>query len=339
MLFIFSPRILGVRNYLELVTTEGFGRHDARGMDFMVSIGGKSVRIDPSPKVYQTKRYPAEQEREIERQMKLFSKTDVLIVTHFHNDHFGLDPLGHLDAGKELELAICPNSYGKEIANAPNGLIRKQVRERMEIMKDRCRSVLSVDHYAHLKYNGYEFDIKPLRHGCYKGYDLGEVLTVRINDGNDELFFTSDLSGPEYAEACDWISHCDPTFLVLDGPYNNIMSVLGTEKKQAKKAVRELEKSYDNLRKLVVKSEKMEKIMLCHHFMRNCYMPNNDLTAIPEILKEKISGKRLDSDTKDFIFKKYDSIGRIISRILDELDDQGIQCYIPSLLTDGRLKL
>ena len=325
-----------MKNYLELITTEGYRNYDARGMDLMLKVGGKTVRLDPSPKVYQNLSLSG-REKEYSRQCKLFNRTDIMIISHFHNDHFGAEFLEGLQEGKEL-YAIYPDSFERSNRALPLSLLKRQ-NSRMEILKSACLSTVEVRQYASLRFNGLSMEFKPFKHSCYKGYDLDTVLTAHLIDDATDLFFTSDVSGPEYDEVADWIIEKDPKFLVIDGPYNNIGSVLGGKSKPAKKAVRALEKSYENLKNIVTGTERLEKMLVCHHFMRSCPELKNDLTVIPDILKERAEATRFDRDTKNFMNARYDSIGRSIARLLDEIDDRGILCYLPSVVSDGRIRI
>jgi len=325
-----------MKNYLELVTTEGHACYDARGMDMVLNVGGKTVRIDPSPKVYQ-KSPLSLREKEFERQVKLFSRTDILVVSHFHNDHFGVEYMKYRDEKKDI-LAVYPDSFEKSNAALPPSHVRNQ-RARMEILKGTCTSVTEVNRYALFKFNGLTMEFAPFKHSSYKGVDLSNVLTAHLIDDNTDLFFSSDVSGPEYDDAREWIIAKDPKFLVLDGPYNKIDAVMGGKSKTAKKAVRALEKSYENLKDVVTRTERLEKVLLCHHFVRGCPMLDNDLTVIPDMLKERLKNTKFYSDTKGFIEKRYDSIGRAIAQLLDDIDDRGIKCYLPGMITDGRIRI
>ncbi|MEM5814204.1 MAG: hypothetical protein QXD77_00080 [Candidatus Aenigmatarchaeota archaeon] len=324
-----------MKRVADIITTEGYARHDARGMDFILRLGGKCVRFDPSPRYYQN-REGEDRAREFVLQEKLFRGTDVVLFSHFHNDHFGAEFLESADRERDM-VAVYPNSFERSRAGLDKKLHRKYDR-RMALVKERCASTVEVGYYARWKLNGLLLEFKPFRHSCYKGYDLGDVLTAYLHDGEKGVFFSSDISGPEYDDACEWIIGKDPQLLILDGPFHGIMSVPGKNVRQVKKFACDLEKSYKNFRDIVAVTPNLEKVLVCHHFMKGFPLPDNALDRVPNELRERLRKLKVDHETRGIIARRYDGVEKTISRLLDAADDRDVKIYLPSMIKDGRIR-
>ncbi|MEM5785333.1 MAG: hypothetical protein QW469_02205 [Candidatus Aenigmatarchaeota archaeon] len=346
-----------MKNYIQFVTTEGLERYNARGMDCIFNIKGKDknnvkIRFDISPKIYQqafNDKYMREEmiRREIERQINLLENTNFIIFTHGHNDHFWTEILEYdenninkygykINADFTVYYPHCLNN--ENYTKNTQYTIKEELKKRVEILKKYSPRCYEIGAYARAKYNGIEIEMQEVKHSTYKGFDLGKVLTVNITTPeNKKIFFSSDVSGPEYNETRNLIIDKNPNIILLDGPYNDILSVLGNGNKQVKKSISELKKSYENLYKIISKTTDLKEIILMHHFMRNIEI-KNDIQNIPEYLKDKICNNKIENKFKEHTLLICNKIEEYILSILDKCDDKEIEIYTPSILKNETIK-
>ena len=131
----------------------------------------------------------------------------------------------------------------------------------------------------------------------------------------------------------------DPHFLILDGPFNKIVSAFETDEKRLRKHARSLEHSYGNLADVISDTESLEKVLLCHHFVNDFAIPKNDLENIPAKMKARLDSLKAENFSKRFIDERYGRLERSILKVLDAVDDSGVKVYLPSMVRDGRITI
>ncbi|MEM2954386.1 MAG: hypothetical protein QW625_00320 [Candidatus Nanoarchaeia archaeon] len=294
------------KNFIQVITTESHPIYDARGFDLFITINEINIRIDPSKKFYDCCQ---NKEKEFARQKKYWKDTKMLIITHFHNDHSsGLDLLEWITLEELRDFhAFFPSS------NLTNNFNEKS-KERLELLTEKAASINSIGNYYYTKIKDIEIELREFRHSCYKGFDLGNILMCYFNDlnTNNDIIVSSDVAGPEYRDAAKWIINKDPKLLILDGPYFGIVNVLTRNKNIRYKAVRSLEKAFENLLMILGQTHRLEKILLCHHFARN----GKDVLEMYNRYEDKFKLK------KNEINKLYDEV-------FNKADDYGINLLTP----------
>ena len=328
-----------MKNSFQFVTTEGYGNHNYRGMDTNISLKNQNdeiikVRFDISPKALSQRSYDAE----CDMQRKLLDGTRIVIFTHSHNDHFGADILEYATEDQKDKIRIVWKDDGNFSPERPKGQEKKYM-ERKRILDEFSNTILISDEtkYFSFKDSGLSFEIRVVDHSCYKGYNLGKVSMVFLENNNKKqnlkIGFSSDVSGPEYDEAKDIICEENPDILFLDGPYNDIFSVFG-DAEQQKKAFKALESSYDDLRAVLSKTDSY--VVLMHHFLRNCEV--NSVTEVKDYLKRRVEGVEKRSKKKEISQEIIDSMKdtyKKISNIMDEISKYEYKIILPTNIESG----
>jgi len=145
--------------------------------------------------------------REIERFLFLkkrineyINASDVIIITHFHHDHFSKDFVP-IYKGKILII--------KDFRNV-NYMQQKRSKEITDIIKDY--------HFG----DGKEFSLKDVKFIFSKPLPHGKtpatVISVLIEEKGFKFLYSSDISGPVFEEQTDFIVSMKPDFLIIDGP-------------------------------------------------------------------------------------------------------------------------
>ncbi len=140
---------------------------------------------------------------------KSTENSDVVIVTHYHYDHYICERDESLYKNKLLLL--------KDPENFINKSQGKRSARFLETIKGLPRRTRVAD--------GKEFKIgetrisfsKPLWHGV-RGTNLGYVIMVEVAEGGEKLLYSSDVDGPVLKEVTDEIIKREPDALILDAP-------------------------------------------------------------------------------------------------------------------------
>ena len=328
-----------MKNCFQFVTTEGYEKHNYRGMDtifYLKNQNGKKVkvRLDISPKALSRVSYSTEHDM----QSNLLNGTDIIIFTHSHNDHFGADILEYATQDQKDKIHIVWKDDGNFSSERPKGQEKKYL-ERKRILDEFSNTILISDEtkYFSFKDSGLSFEVYVVKHSCYKGYNLGKVSMVFLENNNKKqnlkIGFSSDVSGPEYDEAKDVICGKNPDILFLDGPYNNIFSVFG-DVDQQKRAFKALESSCDNLRAVLSKTDSY--VVLMHHFLRNCEVKS--VAEVKDYLKRRVEDVEERSKKKEIPQKIIDSMNDTyekISKIIDEISKYEHRIILPTNIESG----
>ena len=192
------------------VAAESLG---ARSMATFVETPDVKITIDPGVALapYRSKLPP--HLLEVETLKKLWLKivkfvriSDVIIVTHYHYDHYNPDQVW-LFSNKIL---ILKDHYDTNYSQKTRG---KRFFERVSPLARDCliadgKSFQFGDTKIHIS--------KPVSHG--PGKRLGKVIQVAIERDSERFLFTSDIQGPSDETHMEFIRNVKPSILYLDGP-------------------------------------------------------------------------------------------------------------------------
>lgn len=226
-----------------------------RSMATFVETPDVRIFIDPSaalgPKRYQLPPHPLEEEalrKALEVIRKFLKETDVIVITHYHFDHYSPE-LRDLYMGKKL------------IIKHPTGYINKSQRSRAQ----QFLSQATYD-YTYGDENSFQFGktqlilSTPIPHG--PNDKLGYVLQVLIKRGEDKFLFTSDLQGFIHDSSLSFPLEHRPQLIIADGPPTYM---LGTKLSPAS-----YNRFKENTKRLIQElSGDLQHLVLDHHLTRD----------------------------------------------------------------------
>ena len=179
------------------------------------------------------------------------NKSEFIIITHYHHDHYIPD----IDFYKDKRLIV--KDYNRNI----NKSQRKRAYELMELIDG------NVDSIAYADNNTFVIDktaisiSEPLWHGNEKTR-LGFVVMVEIVDEhkNKRLLYTSDLNGIYIEKYADMIINIEPDILIMDGFPSYLLGYV-VSYKNLKSALKNTIKILENTN--------CEKYIIDHHLLRD----------------------------------------------------------------------
>ncbi len=212
-----------------------------------------NIFIDPSaalgPRRYGLSPKPQELEALARYKAKIremAGRADVFVISHYHYDHY--DPNEDFYAGKTV-LA----KHWKENINQSQ---RRRAEEFHRKFSGRCRIEYADD--REFEFDGVHVRISPpFPHGD-KGTRLGYVVMTTVDDGSMRILHASDVEGPVFEGAADYIISEAPDVVVLDGPATYFLGY--------RFSVSELERSIANLLRI---AENVPRVILDHHLLRD----------------------------------------------------------------------
>ena len=228
---------MGVRSMATYVETK-----DVRVLiDPGAALGPRRYGLPPAREEYE------ELERSVSRIREYAVKSDILTISHYHYDHH--DPDAGFYDGKVV--------YAKDRLHDINKSQKERGRHFEETVKDRCELV-----YA----DGKEFRhgdtvIKfspPFPHGSERTR-LGYVIMTTIDDGSGRVLHASDVSGPVYEKAADYIISENPYTAIIDGPATIFLGW--------KMSYDDLKRAEKNLLRIIKETD--AEIILDHHLLRD----------------------------------------------------------------------
>jgi predicted metallo-beta-lactamase superfamily hydrolase len=190
---------------------------------------------------------------------------DIIIITHFHHDHYTSFEDRKIDlSGPETARRL----YGDKpvyVKAWQRKLNRAQKRRALEFVRALGRRVTPAD--------GQSFDhvtFSPsVKHG-EEGSKQGWVIMVLVEDRGERLIYASDIQLIE-RESVDWILERQPSTLIVSGP-PIYLAVLAKEN---------VAKAHANLMRL---AEAVPIIVVDHHLLRTCEF--EDFLAEPRRIAE-----------------------------------------------------
>ncbi|MHA1312271.1 MAG: MBL fold metallo-hydrolase [Candidatus Helarchaeota archaeon] len=182
------------------------------------------------------------------------NKADILIISHYHNDHFKNFVVDYDYINTDNEIAEKIFSNKTIIIKDPNKFINYSQKKRAKIFlshaKKICDKIIIADNNK-IAYGQTELNFsEPIFHGELNS-TRGWVIMTLISYNNIEKFiFTSDIQGPITKKPMNFISTYSPDFIFLDAPSSNRINDFFTQ----------------NLKKLI---KNTKKIIIDHHLLRN----------------------------------------------------------------------
>lgn len=234
---------------MRILASDSFG---TRSMATFIE-GGSNFFIDPGaalgPKRYFKPPHPEEKERLEEHLKKIreyMGKTDIVIITHYHFDHFIPDE-PELYKGKTL------------IVKHPEDNINWSQKKRS------YKFLKSIEPKEVLYADGKEFNYgktkirfsEAVTHGASE--KLGYVTEVCIHN-KEKIIHTSDVQGPVTKEQTYFIIENNPDILFLDGPLTYMLGF--------RFSYEDLANADKNLQKIIRETD-VKKIIIDHHFLRD----------------------------------------------------------------------
>ena len=194
---------------LNLLFSDSMG---VRSMATIVEAGGEKIFIDASaalgPSRYGLPPHPLEIEALENAKKKIAEMAKDCpfhVITHYHYDHY--DPDEDFYIGKKI--------FAKRIDSHINASQKERGSLFYEKFKDKAEIIYADD--SSYEINGVKLKFSPpFPHGPY-GIRLGYVIMVSIEE-NEKILFASDVQGPVYEKAKDYIIKEEPSFIIMDGP-------------------------------------------------------------------------------------------------------------------------
>lgn len=229
-----------------------------RSMSAVVETSAGKILIDPGaalgPRRYGLKPHPIEYEKLREHKELIASEartSDLIIITHYHYDHFPRP-------GEGIEWL----RRRRVLLKDPSHMINFSQRMRSRRFLEQLKSVDARPEVADgktIKFGGCRITFsQPVQHGNDKR--LGYVLEVLVEDGGEKILHTSDVEGLVDERQTRFILTHKPDLLICDGPMTYMLGDRFSED--------ELEKSIRNLVR-IMKSAEVRRIVLDHHLARD----------------------------------------------------------------------
>jgi predicted metallo-beta-lactamase superfamily hydrolase len=191
-----------------------------RSMCTFVKTKNKKILIDPgvslAPYRFKLEPHPIEIQEYNKQWGKILeysTKADIIIITHYHYDHFNPFEFPEIYENKFLLI--------KHPENNINFSQKKRAKQFLKIIKGKTDQIKYSD--------GREFEFgktkikfsSPVFHGISS--KLGFVLEVLIDDGY-KFIHTSDIQGSFNEDQINFIIENNPNFLIIDGPSIYLMN-------------------------------------------------------------------------------------------------------------------
>ena len=237
---------------IEFLAADSFG---TRSMATYVEAEGVKIMIDPgvalSPNRFSLPPHPIEEKRRTECWERIVARTkeaDLIIITHYHQDHFNPDH-PEIFRGKDVWLKDNESHINYHQKIRADSLLEKirSIAETIEIADGRD---------LNLGTTRITFS-PPLAHG--RSEKLGFVISVAIEAGKTFLF-TSDVQGMVLDEQADFVLKREPETVYLDGPNTPMLGYKYFEE--------DLRRSLENIFRLI-DQEYCRWLVIDHHLLRD----------------------------------------------------------------------
>ncbi|RLF98896.1 MAG: hypothetical protein DRN47_04660 [Candidatus Wolframiiraptor sp.] len=229
-----------------------------RSMCTLIETKNARIIIDPGaalgPRRYGLKPHQLEYERlSAHKQLieKEAAEADLIIITHYHYDHFPR-PRENIEwlRGKKILLKDPVNN------------INFSQRWRAKLFLDKLKKVdarVEVADSKEIRFKGCRILFShPVQHG--NDSRLGFVLETLISSGGERVIHSSDVEGFVERDQLKFILKHKPDILICDGPITYLLGDKFTEE--------EMKKSITNLLE-VIKRRFLQDLIIDHHLMRD----------------------------------------------------------------------
>jgi predicted metallo-beta-lactamase superfamily hydrolase len=225
-----------------------------RSMATFVEAKDEKIIIDPAaalaPERYGLPPHPLEEQAKagLWNLIKGYvARSSVIIVTHFHFDHF--DP-------NEPEIYLGKKVFLKD----PRRMINNSQRNRGNLFLRALKGAkveVEISDGGLFQMEGVELKFsKPVPHG--PSAERGYVLEVSLRE-DDVFLFTSDVQGPLLEEQVQFILDEEPDILFVDGPTTYLESPYASI---------ELRKATENLIR-IFRETQVKRVVIDHHLSRD----------------------------------------------------------------------
>ncbi len=261
----------------------GFDSMGSRGMATVVDTGSCKVFIDPgvsiAPRRYGLPPHPIELEV-LEKNLEMIHDevldSDVLVISHYHRDHYLYRPgeevyyRGKLlfvkDPGKMINRSQAFRSYI---------LLKKMNVEAL------AREVRIADNMEYFIDKGVRIVFSPpFPHGP-EGTRLGYVVITMIEVDGYRLMHASDVQGPISSRVRDYIIGLKPDLLIISGP--------PTYFEGFKMDSGSIRAGLNNLKMIVESLDRGSTIIIDHHLLRDLNYRNRISDALSTAEKRNIN--------------------------------------------------
>lgn len=300
---------------VEFVAFDSFG---VKSMCTLFEAGGWRILVDPGV-AYEVDSFPLPLKERLNlanRYKKVIESraetADILIITHYHYDHHICERNKRLYGGKTLLL--------KDPYRNINRSQRLRAESFLETVKGLPKVVKIADGKTFRK-RGLKIKFSnPLWHGV-KGTNLGYVLSVIVQDGEEKLIYTSDVNGLIEKEAVDLIVRENPDQLIADGPPTYLLGFI--------MAYYNLARSILNVKRVLDETD-ANPVVLDHHLLRDYRYPD----LFFEVYKHsKLIGKRLETASERHgeepaVLRGYRNNGPTKWRSWKKFDEESIKATL-----------
>jgi len=177
---------------------------------------------------------------------ELAKDVPIHVITHYHYDHY--DPNEDFYEGKKI--------FAKRIDSHINASQKERGSLFYEKFKDKAEIIYCDGNEYEI--NGIKLKFSPpFPHGP-QGIKLGYVIMVSIEE-NEKLLFASDVQGPVFEKARDYIIQEEPSIIIMDGPPSYFLGWRFSQEN--------LEKAEKNLIEIMNKLDC--RLILDHHLLRD----------------------------------------------------------------------
>ena len=235
-----------------------FDSMGTRSMCSVIETKNAKILIDPSaalgPHRYGLKPHPLEREKLKEHKELIREEAenaDLIIITHYHYDHFPR-PSEEINwlRGKRILL------------KDPINMINFSQKMRAKIFLARLRKIGAKPEIAdskEMRIQGCKISFSPpVNHG--NDSKLGFVLEVLVMEGGEKVVHSSDVEGFVNEDQLKFVLRHKPDVLICDGPMTYMLGSRFSEE--------DLEKSLANLIKIVKKGF-LSDLIIDHHAARD----------------------------------------------------------------------
>ncbi len=243
---------------IKLLASDSMG---VRSMATYVEAGGYKVFIDPGvalgPRRYGLPPHPIEREARDEAWKRIVehaSNSDIIIVTHYHYDHFNpRSDLEEVYGGKTLYLKDPDNNINPSQIRRSHFLLHRF--EELDVAVD-----INVCEGSTIDLGGLYIEFSPpFRHGPDER--LGYVVMVYMEYAGYRFLYTSDVESFIDEDIFSYIVSKDPNLIYMDGPVTYLIGSRFDE------AVADI--CGEGLRRLIGNLDSLYTLVIDHHLLRD----------------------------------------------------------------------
>ena len=179
----------------------------------------------------------------------LAERSDVMVVTHYHYDHFNPFDGIRIYAGKTV------------LVKHPKENINYSQIKRSGMFLCEIKGLAETLDYADGKSYSYGRTSINFSKAVFHGANstLGYVLEVMVDDGF-RLVYSSDVEGPGLPDQVEFIINSDPDMLILDGPMTYMLGY--------RYSYESFNRSVENILK-IIDSCSLRNLVIDHHTLRD----------------------------------------------------------------------